>query len=381
MEAPLRRRGLPRGGRRGAFPSSLSSAVRVRSILRRAVAPIAVAALALGLAVGHLASPAPAQAMGPLPPCRYDDLLTTPRGYQDWPITLVDTILRVSNGYIPPDLVAVSQAGIAGSGKVRAVMVDDLAAMTKAAKAAGAGIGVQSAYRSYESQKSVFDGWVTKFGYTRALQLSARPGHSEHQLGLAIDFRSDPGGSPFTGDWGTTAAGKWMKAHAWEYGFVMSYPKGKIDVVCYDFEPWHYRYVGKDLAAKVRASGLTLRQYLWANFTRTTVPPVTPKPARTVAASATAAPTTSPTVATTPLPTAIPSPTPAPPSEAPPPATVLPPTNSPTPSASPAVGPGTTTENVDPTMLAGLAAMALVVASGVVLVLRRGRVATGLKGY
>ena len=63
-----------------------------------------------------------------------------------------------------------------------------------------------------------------------------------------------------------------MKAHAWEYGFVMSYPKGKIDVTCYDFEPWHFRYVGRELAASIHASGLTPREYLWANFTTTVVP-------------------------------------------------------------------------------------------------------------
>ena len=68
-----------------------------------------------------------------------------------------------------------------------------------------------------------------------------------------------------------------MKAHAWEYGFVMSYPRGKIDVTCYDFEPWHFRYVGRELAASIHGSGLTPREYLWANFTTTVVPARTPE--------------------------------------------------------------------------------------------------------
>ena len=76
----------------------------------------------------------------------------------------------------------------------------------------------------------VFEGWVAFHGRQRALQLSARPGHSEHQLGLGIDFKSEGGGDPFDGDWQLTAQGKWMKAHAWKYGFVMSYPRGKLDV-------------------------------------------------------------------------------------------------------------------------------------------------------
>jgi len=260
-------------------------------------------AAALGLSPG--AGPSAANAMGPLPPCRYDDILTSPRQYADWPITLVDTILRVPKGYVPPDLVPVSQAGIPGDGQVRAVMIDDLREMTAAAKAASAAIGIQSAYRSFATQQAVFANAVQIHGLTRALQLSARPGHSEHQLGLGIDFRSSPGGSPFNGTtWASTAAGKWMKAHGWEYGFVMSYPRGKIGVTCYDFEPWHYRYVGREIAAQIRASGLTQREYLWANFTTTVVPAVTPAPSATARpARPTRPPTASPRATAAPRPT------------------------------------------------------------------------------
>jgi D-alanyl-D-alanine carboxypeptidase len=234
--------------------------------------------LAASALLGLAGAPGPARGMGPLPACRYDDILTSPRAYHDWPVTLVDTILRVSRHYVPPDLVDVSQADIGGNGRVRAVLIDDLREMAAAAKAAGAPIAIQSAYRSYETQEEVFAGWVAFHGRKRALQLSARPGHSEHQLGIGIDFRSAGGGSPFEQEWQLTAQGKWMKAHAWEYGFVMSYPRGKLDVACYDFEPWHFRYVGRDLAANIHGSGLTPREYLWANFTTTVVPAVTPKP-------------------------------------------------------------------------------------------------------
>jgi D-alanyl-D-alanine carboxypeptidase len=255
--------------------------------VHRGLARAAVLAGTLGLlaslGIRPLVAPSLVQAMGPLPACRYDDLLTTPRLYTDWPVTLVDTILRVTRNYVPPDLVSVSQAGIAGNGKVRSLVIEDLKTLTEAAAAAGAAIGVQSAYRSYEKQQRVFDDWVAIFGYRRALEVSARPGHSEHQLGLAIDFRSDPGGSPFEGDWGTTAAGRWMKTHAWEHGFVLSYPKGRMGVTCYDYEPWHYRYVGREVAAAIHASGLTPREYLWANYTTTVVPAPTPKPGTTAA--------------------------------------------------------------------------------------------------
>ena len=122
-----------------------------------------------------------------------------------------------------------AEADIGGNGRVRAIVIDDLREMAAAAKAADAPIAIQSAYRSYETQQEVFADWVRFHGRERALQLSARPGHSEHQLGVGIDFKTAGGGDPFTGDWQLTVAGKWMKAHAWEYGFVMSYPRGKIE--------------------------------------------------------------------------------------------------------------------------------------------------------
>lgn len=244
-----------------------------RTAARARLASVAAAlALLASLAIGSALEPSGARAMGPLPACRYDDILTTPRAYGDWPITLVDTILRVPDGYVPPDLVATSQAGIGGGGKVRAVLIDDLRELTQAAAAAGNPIGIESAYRSYAEQQTLFGDWVKRFGYERALEIPARPGHSEHQLGVAIDFRSEPDKPRASGTWGSTPAGTWMAEHAWTYGFVMSYPKGRTSTTCYDYEPWHFRYVGRDLAARIHASGLTIREFLWASFTTTVVP-------------------------------------------------------------------------------------------------------------
>jgi D-alanyl-D-alanine carboxypeptidase len=289
----------------------------------RVAAALAVLAVLLLGPIG--AGDAPVRAMGPLPACRYDDILTTPRGYADWSETLVDTILRVTKNYVPPDLVPVTEAGVPGSKRtIRAIAIDDLRAMADAARAAGAPIGVQSAYRSYTEQKTVFDGWVARLGYKEALKVSARQGHSEHQLGLAIDFRSDPA-TPLTlhTDWEDTAAGKWMAAHAWEYGWAMSYPKGKSKLTCYSYEPWHFRYVGRELAALIHASGKTPREYLWANFTTTVVPPPTAKPsaappkataspAPSVSASQSIAPATAPARSLPPLATPSPAATPRP---------------------------------------------------------------------
>ena len=353
----------------------MSARPRTATLARLAVVAAGLALLVM-LAARPLLAPAGARAMGPLPDCRYDDILTTPRGYGDWSVTLVDTILRVPRGYVPPDLVATSEAGIDGGGKVRAVMIDDLRAMTEAAAAADAPIAVQSAYRSYEAQERVFDGWVERLGYNRALEVSARPGHSEHQLGLALDVRNDNGGSPFTGTFASTPAGKWMRAHAWEFGFVMSYPRGSIELTCYDFEPWHFRYVGRELAALVRASDLTLREYLWANFTTTIVPP-TPRP--TVTPTKTPRPTATATTAPSPSPTLTPSPSPSP-SPVPPTATPVPATAAPTPLATPDPGDGPDMEALAPVVAVGAVGVLGLLLVGAWLVLRRGRSGVGLSG-
>jgi D-alanyl-D-alanine carboxypeptidase len=200
------------------------------------------------------------------PTCRIVDRSTRYRAYTDYQKTLLDWIYRLSGNYAPTDLVPVSRAGLTGSGSVRRFVIPDLTAMTRAARAAGAPIAVASAFRSYATQIAVFNSWIRTLGYSHALNGSARPGHSEHQLGTTIDFKSYRGSTPwsFGGyDWAKTKAGAWMKANAWNYGFVMSYPRGSSSQVCYGYEPWHYRYYGRPVARAIQLSGLTPRYWLW----------------------------------------------------------------------------------------------------------------------
>lgn len=258
------------------------------------------------------------EAVGPLPKCRLADIMTVPRDYDSWSTTLVDWLLRVPRRYKPPDLVPVSQAGIAGPGLIRSVAINDLRAMTRAAARNGTPIAVNSPYRSYEDQVASFNGWVGVDGYDDAVTYSQRPGHSEHQLGLTIDFMTLGGGSALQGDWATTPSGGWMAENAWKYGWLMSYPPGDDgelfnERTCFHYEPWHYRYVGRAIARRIHDSGLTIREYLWKHYTL--VDPVTGE------ALATPTPTPSPTPSATPSPTPIPTPTasPTPGSAAPPP--------------------------------------------------------------
>jgi D-alanyl-D-alanine carboxypeptidase len=103
---------------------------------------------------------------------------------------------------------------------------------------------------------------VARLGQDAARLRTARPGHSEHQLGTAIDVTS-PGWSGRFGDWAVESAeGAWMAEHAWRYGFVMSYPAGQQELTCFGYEPWHYRWIGREAAAAHRDSQMVLRDFL-----------------------------------------------------------------------------------------------------------------------
>ena len=209
-------------------------------------------------------APTPPGTGNVLPACAYMDVLTMHHTYGSWALSLLDTIYHLPASYAPPDLVDSGTAGVNGGYLLRTLLAADLEQMAADARAAGAPIQLVSGYRSHAQQQATFDYWVSVGGYEQALRTSARAGHSEHQLGTAIDVTSEGGAAPWEyADWAATPAGAWMAANAWRYGFVMSYPRGAFDVTCYDYEPWHYRYVGRQLAAEIRASGLTPRQVLW----------------------------------------------------------------------------------------------------------------------
>lgn len=200
----------------------------------------------------------------PLPPCDHQDIPTKYQAYSDWHITLLDTSYMLPENYIPPDLVLASEAGLSPDYKLRGIVIEPLKQLLQDALAAGHSLEIQSAYRSYSYQATTFKYWVDKEGQAAALKSSARPGHSEHQLGTALDFRETGGKAPWDlEDFAQTPGGAWLAENAWKYGFVMSYPKDKTDVTCYIYEPWHYRYVGLEVAKAVKESGLTLRQWLW----------------------------------------------------------------------------------------------------------------------
>ena len=202
------------------------------------------------------------EANRPPPRCDYDDVPTRDQKYSQWRTTLLDTTFALPRSYSPPDLASAESAGFRGPFLVRAFLIDDLAALRSAAEAAGIRLDLAAAYRSYAQQEDLFRRREASVGRTGALEATARPGHSEHQLGTALDFKTR-GVADVTSAWGRSVAGRWMRSNAHRFGFVMSYPAGRFDASCYAYEPWHFRYFGRALAARIHSSGLTVREYLW----------------------------------------------------------------------------------------------------------------------
>ncbi|KIL42116.1 hypothetical protein SD70_02755 [Gordoniibacillus kamchatkensis] len=118
-----------------------------------------------------------------------------------------------------------------------------------------------SAYRSYATQKSIFGGNVKSQGEQTASQFSAKPGQSEHQTGLAIDVGDGNPKCAVEQCFADSPAAKWLVAHAADFGFIIRYPKGKESITGYEYEPWHIRYVGVDVAKEIAKQGITLEEY------------------------------------------------------------------------------------------------------------------------
>ncbi|MCK9369029.1 M15 family metallopeptidase [Candidatus Dojkabacteria bacterium] len=183
-------------------------------------------------------------------------------------LVLVNKTYKLPSSYSPSDLVDVKGSKIRtknnGTYLVRNIIISDLKKMNKAAIAEGVDLSVASAYRSYSTQKSTYNYWVSYNDgcVSCADKISARAGHSQHQLGTAIDFSTssihDAVGSSFT----NTKAELWLKSNAYKYGFVISYPKNKETITGYSYESWHYRYIGVVNALNMHNEGVILELFL-----------------------------------------------------------------------------------------------------------------------
>lgn len=162
-------------------------------------------------------------------------------------MTYCDGILIVNKSYpLPSDY----NPGVNGEAKAALnQMFDDAKAERNL------DMWVCSGFRSYNVQKNLYNNYVKRDGAANADRYSARPGHSEHQTGLAFDINYAD--SRFAG----TEQAIWLAENAYKYGFILRYPEGKENITGYKYEPWHYRYIGVENATKIFSSGLTLEEY------------------------------------------------------------------------------------------------------------------------
>lgn len=157
--------------------------------------------------------------------------------------------------YAPDDLISVG-----GGQLLRQEAATAFTNMITAAKAEGLTITPLSGYRSYNTQVSVYNSEVRRYGQAVADTQSARPGTSEHQTGLGIDVGG--GGCGIEDCFGNTAEGKWVAANAYKYGFIVRYVAGKEAVTGYRAEPWHLRYIGTELSTEMHEKGVqTLEEF------------------------------------------------------------------------------------------------------------------------
>lgn len=185
-------------------------------------------------------------------------------------LVLVNKEYQLPSTYAPTDLVSICsnvtnlRCANGVNFLARTILISDLQEMVTAATADGMDLSIRSAYRSYATQQTTYNYWLSVNGGNVGAtdQISARPGHSQHQLGTTLDFSSGEINDGLGGTFASTQASKWLADNAWEYGFVIGYPAGYESVTGYMYESWHYRYIGKANAQEMVNSGMILELYL-----------------------------------------------------------------------------------------------------------------------
>ncbi len=212
---------------------------------------------------GQTAEPPVATSQTTSPPAFDKTAFSTTQPDSIW--VVVNKQHKLPDGYVPPDLVTPSVKLRLSAGsedmKVRSEMATAMEAMFADASQAGQALLLASGYRSEASQKSLYNGYVSKDGQVAADRYSARPGYSEHQTGLAFDVGAASRKCEIEECFGDLPEGQWVAAHAHEYGFIVRYGKDQEPLTGYQYEPWHLRYVGKALAAELSAKHQTLEQF------------------------------------------------------------------------------------------------------------------------
>lgn len=182
----------------------------------------------------------------------------------DWRLNLIN-----NDNFVPSDF-RVNLVRVQGGYLVDSRISDSVDRMVADAAAQGVDLQLCSAYRNVAKQRELYDAKIQEYasaGYSKeeslrqAMLYIAKPGCSEHHIGLAVDFVT-PSYQKLDEGFANTKAYEWLKANAASYGFILRYPDGKTSVTHISFEPWHYRYVGEENARKITDQGITLEEYL-----------------------------------------------------------------------------------------------------------------------
>ncbi len=173
-------------------------------------------------------------------------------------LVLVNKNNCLSKNYIPNDLVVLETNYSKENKIVRKLVKDNIISLIDDASDLGYYLNVTSGYRNFDYQNSLFEYYSNEYSLNYALNSSAKPGHSEHQTGLAIDIE----GSNFDyDDFENAKEFNWMINNCHKYGFILRYPLGKEHITGFKYEPWHYRYVGIDVATYIMENNITLEEY------------------------------------------------------------------------------------------------------------------------
>lgn len=170
--------------------------------------------------------------------------------------TLVNKYNKLPDNYEIDDLVTLDKEYSSRGEKIREIAYKDLKVMFDKAREDGINLNVISGYRTSEKQNTLFNNSVKKNGIEHALMYSAKMGHSEHQLGLAIDINTTQESFKNTNEY------KWLKNNSYKYGFIERYKENKENITGFAYEPWHYRYIGIDNATKVFTENITYEEYV-----------------------------------------------------------------------------------------------------------------------
>lgn len=185
---------------------------------------------------------------------KYED--TEKTNIKDDNLMLVNKYYYLTEDYEPDDLVTLTSKYNSGvNSKMRKEAAEHFMEMSDAATLDNITIKNASGYRSYQYQVNLYDKYVERDGKKAADTYSARPGFSEHQTGLVSDINQ------IDNSFENTDAFKWLQNNAYKYGFILRFPKDKEDITGYQYEPWHYRYVGKKAAKQIHDENLTLEEY------------------------------------------------------------------------------------------------------------------------